>query len=79
MDERDDGSWLLRILFPGYLWVLVDNRRQALYDKLAGTLVVYSRPEEMGLATSTPVRDRLRELGQEREAGPKAEATDAVG
>ena len=46
MDERDDGSWLLRILFPGYLWVLVDNRRQGFHDKLAGTFVIYSWPED---------------------------------
>ncbi|MGD8473881.1 MAG: RDD family protein [Anaerolineae bacterium] len=63
------GYWLSGILFLGYLWVLVDNRRQALHDKLAGTLVVYSRPEEMGLAASTPARDRLRGLGREHEAG----------
>jgi uncharacterized RDD family membrane protein YckC len=56
------GYWLSGILFLGYLWVLVDNRRQALHDKLAGTLVVYSRPEEIGLAAQTPVRDRLRNL-----------------
>ena len=57
------GYWLSGILFLGYLWVLVDNRRQALHDTLAGTLVVYSRPEEMGLAASTSVRDHLRKLG----------------
>jgi uncharacterized RDD family membrane protein YckC len=63
------GYWLSGILFLGYLWVLVDNRRQALHDWLAGTLVVYSRPEEMDLAASTPARDRLRGLGREHEAG----------
>ena len=67
------GYWLSGILFLGYLWVLVDYRRQALHDKLAGTLVVYSRPEEMGVVTSTPVRDRLLDLRREREAGPRSE------
>ncbi|HSO27719.1 MAG TPA: RDD family protein [Anaerolineales bacterium] len=44
------GLWLSAILFLGYLLVLVDGRRQALHDKLAGTLVVYSWPEnEPGL------------------------------
>jgi uncharacterized RDD family membrane protein YckC len=38
------GYWLSAvILFWGYLRVLVDERRRALHDKLAGTLVVYSR------------------------------------
>ena len=67
------GYWLSGILFLGYLWVLVDNRRQAFHDKLAGTLVVYSRPEEMGVAASTPVRDRLLNLRREREAAPRSE------
>jgi len=29
------------IMLVGFLWVLVDRRRQAWHDKLAGTLVVY--------------------------------------
>lgn len=37
------GYWLsASLLFLGYLMVLIDARRQALHDKLAGTLVVYS-------------------------------------
>ena len=63
------GYWLSGILFLGYLWVLVDDRRQSLHDKLAGTIVVYSHPEDMDLAASAPVRERLRRLGREREAG----------
>jgi uncharacterized RDD family membrane protein YckC len=31
------------ILLAGCLWILVDRRRQAWHDKLAGTLVVYDR------------------------------------
>lgn len=67
------GYWLSGILFLGYLWVLVDNRRQALHDKLAGSLVVYSRPEEMGLATPAPLRERLRGIGRKREGAQRAQ------
>jgi uncharacterized RDD family membrane protein YckC len=67
------GYWLSGILLLGYLWVLVDNRRQAFHDKPAGTLVFYCRPEEMGLAASTPARDRLLDLRREREAAPRSE------
>lgn len=40
-------------LYGGYLWVLLDDRRQALHDKLAGTIVIYTwaaRPDESFLA-----------------------------
>lgn len=40
------GYLVSSFLFLGYLWVLYDNRRQAWHDKLAGTVVVYSWPEE---------------------------------
>lgn len=38
------GYWLSAILFLGYLWALVDSRRQTWHDKLAGTLVIYADP-----------------------------------
>lgn len=41
------------VLFIGFLWIIIDNRRQAWHDKLAGTCVIYSwdaRPEERFLA-----------------------------
>jgi len=44
----------------GFLWVLVDDRRQAFHDRLAGTFVVYTwaaRPDEKFLAKE------LKELG----------------
>ncbi len=44
--RREIGYFISGILFLGYLWVLLDNRRQAFHDKLAGTLVVYSWPED---------------------------------
>jgi uncharacterized RDD family membrane protein YckC len=62
--RREIGYWLSTILFLGYLWVLVDNRRQAWHDKLAGTMVVYSWPEEGG----TPIRDRLERFRTRRRA-----------
>ena len=36
-------------LYLGFLWVLVDDRRQAWHDKIAGTVVIYTwaaRPDE---------------------------------
>jgi uncharacterized RDD family membrane protein YckC len=39
------GYWISAILFLGYLWVLVDNRRQGFHDKIAGTFVVYTWPD----------------------------------
>ena len=54
--RREVGYWISAILFLGYLWVLVDNRRQGWHDKLGGTLVVYSWPEEGDM----PIQDRLQ-------------------
>ncbi len=34
------------LLFLGYLMVLIDRRRQALHDKIGGTIVVYSETSE---------------------------------
>ena len=55
------GYWLSGILFLGYLWILVDNRRQALHDKLAHTLVVYRGLDETGASLSNQVRERLQD------------------
>jgi uncharacterized RDD family membrane protein YckC len=30
------------VLWLGFVWILIDNRRQGWHDKIAGTLVVYS-------------------------------------
>jgi uncharacterized RDD family membrane protein YckC len=59
------GYWFSGILFLGYLWILVDSRRQGFHDKLARTLVIYAEPEAAGFAAPTPIRDRLGGLGQE--------------
>lgn len=48
--RRYVGYYLSSILLLGYLWVLIDPRRQALHDKLAGTLVIYDWPDSV-LAT----------------------------
>jgi uncharacterized RDD family membrane protein YckC len=37
------------VLWLGFLWILVDDRRQGWHDKIAGTCVVYNwsaRPDE---------------------------------
>jgi uncharacterized RDD family membrane protein YckC len=45
--RRYVGYYLSSILLLGYLWVLIDPRRQALHDKLAGTLVIYDWPDSI--------------------------------
>jgi uncharacterized RDD family membrane protein YckC len=62
--RREIGYWISVILYLGYLWILVDNRRQGWHDKIAGTMVVYSWPEEGG----TPVQDRLQRFRGRRSA-----------
>jgi len=62
--RREIGYWLSTVLFLGYLWVILDNRRQAFHDKLAGTLVLYAWPEE----GEARVEDRLRKYHQRRTA-----------
>ena len=54
--RREVGYWISSFLWLGYLWVLVDNRRQGWHDKLAGTMVVYAWPEEGEM----PIQDRLQ-------------------
>lgn len=67
------GYWISAILFLGYLWVLVDDRRQALHDKLAGTLVVYSWPEEEDWDRITPIRDHVSRFRERRRmSSPKS-------
>jgi uncharacterized RDD family membrane protein YckC len=58
------GTWLSLPLFWGYLWVLIDNRRQTFHDKLADTIVIYYTipPNEIG-----PLEQYLRALRLRRE------------
>lgn len=60
--RRELGYFISAILFLGFLWAIVDNRRQALHDKLAGTLVLYSWPED----GETPLEERLRKYHARR-------------
>ena len=59
------GYFVSAILFLGFLWVLVDDKRQGFHDKLARTVVLYSWPE--GELRGTSVRDRAREVKERRE------------
>ncbi len=59
------GYWLSGILFLGFLWIVLDSRRQGFHDKLARTLVVYSRPEEAKRAAVAPSRDRPSDRGRQ--------------
>jgi uncharacterized RDD family membrane protein YckC len=58
------GYFVSAILFLGFLWVLVDDRRQGFHDKLAGTVVVYAWPE--GKLRGTFVRDKSRQIRERR-------------
>jgi uncharacterized RDD family membrane protein YckC len=62
------GYFVSAILFLGFLWVLVDDKRQGFHDKLAGTVVVYAWPEEE--LRGTAVRDRAREARERRQQRP---------
>lgn len=58
-------------LFLGFIWVLVDDRRQGWHDKIAGTYVVYAwaaRPDERFLGEFL---DKLRSLTSGRTVRPK--------
>jgi uncharacterized RDD family membrane protein YckC len=49
------------VFYVGYLWVLIDNRRQAWHDKLAGTIVVYAWDARLG----DLMADRIQEPQEE--------------
>lgn len=59
--RRQIGYYISAILFLGYLWVLVDNRRQGFHDKLSGSFVVYAWPEK---DPAKPVRARAKRQSQ---------------
>jgi uncharacterized RDD family membrane protein YckC len=60
------GYLLSGLLYLGFLWVLMDNRRQGWHDKLARTIVVYTWPEEE--LRGTMVRDGVQKLLAEQQA-----------
>lgn len=68
--RREVGYVISGILFLGYLWILIDNRRQGFHDKLAGTIVVYSWPEEE--LKGTFIRDQVQRISRRRRM-PQAE------
>ncbi len=53
-------------LFLGFLWVLVDDRRQGWHDKIADTIVVYDWEARLGKR----MREWLARRQAEREAPP---------
>ena len=56
--RRQVGYWISAIFCLGFLWILVDNKRQGFHDKLAGTIVTYSWPE--GRLRGTFVIERVQ-------------------
>ena len=52
-------------LWLGFAWILVDNRRQGLHDKIAGTLVVYSWDARIGSYLANWRQQRNETLGQD--------------
>ncbi len=59
------GYFVSAILFLGFLWVLVDDKRQGFHDKMAGSVVIYAWPE--GKLRGTMVRDRARQFKERRQ------------
>lgn len=45
-------------LYAGFVWIVIDNRRQGWHDKLAGTFVVYSWEARLGDRVAEEVRRR---------------------
>ena len=71
--RRAIGYVLSGILFLGYLWILFDDQRQGIHDKLAGTMVVYSWPEDE--LHGTFVRDQVQHIRYKRQATRDSEGT----
>ena len=59
------GYLISAIMLLGFLWILVDNRRQGFHDKLARTFVVYAWPEQEPVR---PVLERAQGLVVQRRA-----------
>ena len=62
--RRQVGYWISAIFFLGFLWILVDNKRQGFHDKIAGTIVTYSWPE--GRLRGTFVIERVQRFTDRR-------------
>jgi uncharacterized RDD family membrane protein YckC len=62
--RRQVGYWISAIFYLGFLWILVDNKRQGFHDKIAGTIVTYSWPE--GRLRGTFVIERVQRFTDRR-------------
>ena len=63
------GYWVSGIFFLGYLWILVDDRRQGWHDKLARTLVVYCGLDERWSALPGQAQARWQDLQRGNDTG----------
>jgi len=59
----------IAVIFLGFVWILIDNRRQGWHDKIAGTFVVYAWDARTGGA--------LTERGQRWQEGTSQEQQEA--
>jgi uncharacterized RDD family membrane protein YckC len=53
--------------FLGFVWILVDNRRQGWHDKIAGTYVAYiwaAKPDERFLVSAMEGIEQKRNAGK---------------
>jgi uncharacterized RDD family membrane protein YckC len=57
------------IFFLGYLWILVDDRRQGWHDKLARTLVVYHGLDERWSGIPGQAQARWQDLQRGNDTG----------
>jgi hypothetical protein len=60
------------MLYLGYIIVLFDNRRQAIHDKLAGTIVVYSENWEERAENDLLLRNFVENRRKQRLAAEAA-------
>lgn len=56
----------IAVIFLGFLWILVDNRRQGWHDKIAGTFVVYAWDARTGSYLTQLAQRRHEDANQER-------------
>lgn len=64
--RRYMGYYLSSIFLLGYLWVLIDPRRQGFHDKLAGTVVIYDWPDSVLASIHTGRQLRWKRSGLAR-------------
>lgn len=56
--RRYAGYIVSYILFLGYLWILIDNRRQGWHDKIANTYVIYTWDARIGTFLAKEINTR---------------------